>query len=133
MEITPSNALIGISLIGGIAHLMVYMNGLWSNPFWITAIGIVLIPLIIKKQRILKKKNRFRIANSKKKAKIEQNDLLVKVKGNCKICGASVDEAGMDFCSQKCSFEDYLNRQSKNSSIEENSKLFTTKQEFTYI
>ena len=133
MEITQSNALIGISLIGGIAHLMVYMNGFWSNPLLITAIGTVLIPLIIKKQMAFKKKNRFRIANSKKKAKIEQNDLFVKVKGNCKICGTSVDEAGMDFCSQKCSFEDYLNRQSKNSLVEENSKLSTTKQEFSYI
>ena len=115
MDLTASDALIGISLLGGVAHMMLYMNGLWNNEFWITAIGVVLIPLLIKKQlRGRKLSSLKKTRYSKSTPQIEKNDLFAKIEGHCKICGKPLDKKIIDFCSQNCNFEYYLNSQSKN-------------------
>jgi len=95
--------------------MMLYMNGLWNNEFWITAIGVVLIPLLIKKQlRGRKLSSLKKTRYSKSTPQIEKNDLFAKIEGHCKICGKSLDKKIIDFCSQNCNFEYYLNSQSKN-------------------
>ena len=134
MEIPTSNALIGISLIGGIAHVMLYMNGFWYDPFWITGIGIVFIPLLIKKRLRGRKISLRKSRKTKKNSQIEQNNLFDKeVKGNCKICGKPLEDWGLDFCSQNCSFEYYLNSQTKVITNEDDSQVFSHRPEFSYL
>ena len=133
MQIPTSNVLIGISLIGGIAHVMLYMNGLWNDPYWITGMGIVFIPLLIKKRVRKKKMSLWKSKKAKEPAPIEQNNLFEKVKGKCKVCGNPLDDWGLDFCSQNCTFEYYLNSQSRTTSEGEESQLFTKRREFSYL
>lgn len=126
LDLTTSDALIGISLIGGIAHMMLYMNGLWNSVFWITAIGVVLIPLLIKKQlRGRRLSSLRRTRKLKVKSKIKKNDLFAKIEGYCKVCEKPLEEKTLDFCSQNCHFEYYLNSQSRNSQKENESELFS--------
>ena len=115
MNLTAYNALTGISLIGGVAHVMLYMNGFWNNVFWITAIGAVFIPLLIKKQlRGRKLSSLKKTKKSKINSENEKNDLFAEIEGHCKVCGNPLDKKMLDFCSQNCNFEYYLNSQSKN-------------------
>ena len=124
--------MVGISFFGGIAHLMLYIDGFWSNTLWVTAIAVVLIPILIKKQLKGRKFSFRRARKSKAKPKIEGNDLFAKVEGNCKICGKALSERGIDFCSQKCSFEFYLNNQSKNTQNEIEPQLFPKRPHFSF-
>ena len=131
LDFTASNALTGISLIGGAAHVMLYMNGFWNNEFWITAIGVVLIPLLIKKQLRGKKLSSLKkTKKSKINSKNEKNDLFAKIEGHCKVCGKPLDKKMLDFCSQNCNFEYYLNSQSKNLQEEIESQPFQKERTF---
>ncbi len=47
-----SNILIGAVLLGGIAHLMIFMNGYWNDVLWMSVVLNVFIPIVI--QRYLK-------------------------------------------------------------------------------
>ena len=133
MDFTASNALIGISLIGGAAHVMLYMNGFWNNEFWITAIGVVLIPLLIKKKLSGRKISSLKKTKTLKiNPKNEMNDLFTKIEGHCKICGKPLDKKMLDFCSQNCNFEFYLNSQSKNIQEEMESQSFSKRTQFSY-
>ena len=49
MDITRSNVLTGIVLLGAIAHLMIYMNGYWNSVFWMTAIMVIAVPIAVQK------------------------------------------------------------------------------------
>ena len=49
MNSQTSNVLKGAVLIGCIAHIMIFMNGYWSDLFWMTAILCVGIPIAIHK------------------------------------------------------------------------------------
>ena len=49
MDVTKSNILTGIVLLGAIAHVMIYMNGYWNSIFWMTGIMVIAIPIAIKK------------------------------------------------------------------------------------
>ena len=131
MNLTASNALAGISLIGGAAHVMLYMDGFWINEFWITAIGVVLIPLLIKKQlRGRKLSSLKKTKKSKINPENEKNDLFAKIEGHCKVCGRPLDKKMLDFCSQNCNFEYYLNSQSKNLLEEIESQPFQKERTF---
>lgn len=48
MNLKTSNFLVGVMLIGSIAHLMLFMNHYWNDIFWMTAILTVCLPLVIK-------------------------------------------------------------------------------------
>jgi len=59
MEFTTPDILKGIMLLGCIAHVMIYYNGLWNDVFWLSALLVVAIPVIIyKKLKISKKTKR---------------------------------------------------------------------------
>ena len=53
-----SNVLIGAVLLGSIAHLMIFMNGYWSDVLWMSAILNVGIPVAIYKYLKMGKKKR---------------------------------------------------------------------------
>ncbi|MDH3619128.1 MAG: hypothetical protein OES14_06360 [Nitrosopumilus sp.] len=58
-SISTSNILGGIILLGSIAHVMIFMNGLWSPVFWVSAMLVVAIPIFIYKYLNLDKKRRL--------------------------------------------------------------------------
>ncbi len=60
MSITKqeSNVLIGAVLLGSIAHLMIFMNGYWSDVLWMSVILNVGIPIAIYKYLKMGKKKR---------------------------------------------------------------------------
>jgi hypothetical protein len=119
-------------LIGGVAHMMLYMNGFWNNEFWITAIGMVLIPLLIKNQLNGRKISSLNKTRNSSNSKNETNDLFAKIEGNCKICGKPLEKKMLDFCSQNCNFEHYLNSQSKNLQKEIEPQPFSKRTQFSY-
>ena len=49
MTLTTPDILKGIILLGGIAHVMIYFNGLWDDVFVMTALLSVGIPIAIYK------------------------------------------------------------------------------------
>ena len=49
MEITKSNVLVAIVLLGSIGHVMIIMNGYWNSVFFLTAIMVIGIPIVIHK------------------------------------------------------------------------------------
>ena len=59
MEFTTPDILKGIVLLGCIAHVMIYYNGLWNDVFWLSALIVVAIPVVIYKNlKFSKKKKR---------------------------------------------------------------------------
>jgi hypothetical protein len=58
MELTTSNILTGVVLLGAIAHVMIFMNGFWNNAFFLSAILVVAIPAVISKYLKTGKKSR---------------------------------------------------------------------------
>ena len=63
MNLTPSQILIGAVLLGGIAHVMVFFNGLWNANLWVTAALTVIIPVVIYKY-MQKPRKRKRVIES---------------------------------------------------------------------
>jgi len=51
-----SDLLIGAVLLGGIAHLMIFINGYWSDVLWMSVILNVVIPITIYKYLKMDKK-----------------------------------------------------------------------------
>ena len=45
----PSNVVIGALLLGGIAHLMIFQNGYWSDILWMSVILNVGVPIAVYK------------------------------------------------------------------------------------
>ncbi|MDX1441201.1 MAG: hypothetical protein R3237_01925 [Nitrosopumilaceae archaeon] len=60
MEITKSNVLVAIVLLGSIAHVMILMNGYWADIFWFSTIMVIGIPILIHKSSRKKKIQRYR-------------------------------------------------------------------------
>jgi hypothetical protein len=58
MELTTPNILTGIALLGAIAHVMIFMNGFWNDVFFLSAILVVSIPVIVSKYLKTGKKSR---------------------------------------------------------------------------
>ena len=56
MEITKSNVLVAIVLLGSIAHVMILMNGYWADFLWLTTIAVIGIPIAIHKSDQKKKR-----------------------------------------------------------------------------
>ena len=44
-----SDLLIGVVFLGGIAHLMIFQNGYWSDVLWLSVVLNVGIPIVIYK------------------------------------------------------------------------------------
>jgi len=53
-----SDLLIGTVLLGGIAHLMILMNGYWDDVLWLSVILTVSVPIVIHKY--LKKDKKYK-------------------------------------------------------------------------
>ena len=111
---TASNILVGISLLGGIAHVMVFMNGYWNDIFWMTSIMIVIPPLVIR-QSVKGKKISLSVFGKNSKKNTKKQTLNPALRGNCKNCGNLLEDRMLSYCSQSCGFEHYLSNQSKNS------------------
>ncbi len=59
MALKTSDILIGSVLLGGIAHLMIFMNGYWNDMLWLSVILNVVVPIGIHKYlKMGKKKTR---------------------------------------------------------------------------
>lgn len=114
MGTKESNILAGISLLGGVAHVMLFMNGYWNDIFWMTSIMIVIIPLVIRKT-VKGKKISLAIFGKNSKKKTKKQTLHPSLRGNCKNCGNLLEDRMLSYCSQSCGFEHYLSTQSKDS------------------
>ena len=119
MEITTSNALTGISLIGGISHVLIYTNHLWHDAFFMTGILFVVTPLLLRKQLSRKRKVFFK--SKKQPAQIETK--RSSFKGKCKNCGKGMEDISLGFCSQSCIYENYLLSLSKDPVIRNEPKI----------
>ena len=92
--------------------MMLFMNGYWNDVFWMTSIMVVIVPLVIRKG--VKGKKITMLGMKRKSNKKTKNQLLnSSLKANCKICGKSLEDNLLTYCSQSCSFENYLNTQSQ--------------------
>lgn len=60
MELTTSNILTGIVLLGVIAHVMIFMNGFWNDAFFLSVILVVAIPAVVSKYLKTGKKSKRR-------------------------------------------------------------------------
>ena len=60
MNITAPNILIFAMLLGGVAHLMIFQNGYWSEAMWMTSIMSVAIPAILYREMKNPKRRRRR-------------------------------------------------------------------------
>ena len=113
MDTTAPNMLIGISLVGGIAHVLLYMNNFWNDVFLITAVMVVIMPLVIRKavkeKKIVLPKIRRKLESDKNK----NQTLYHTLRGSCKNCGKLMEDNFLTYCSQSCSFEYYLHTQSQ--------------------
>jgi hypothetical protein len=49
LSLQISNILKGVVLLGGIAHVMIFMNGYWNDALWMSVILNVGIPMVIYK------------------------------------------------------------------------------------
>ena len=49
MTLTTPDILKGIVLLGCVAHVMIYFNGLWNDALWMSAMLVVAIPVVIYK------------------------------------------------------------------------------------
>lgn len=49
MKLKTTDIIKGAALLGGIAHVMIYMNGYWNDAMWLSAILSVGVPLVIHK------------------------------------------------------------------------------------
>lgn len=117
MDIVAPNLLIGISLVGGIAHVLLYMNNFWNDVFLVSALMIVIIPLVfrnaMKDKKIILPKTSKKLESDKNKIQTLHHTVL----GNCKNCGKLMEDNLLTYCSQGCSFEYYLHTQSKNHQL----------------
>jgi len=59
LDLKTSNLLTGAVLLGGVAHVMIFMNGYWNDVLWLSVILTVGVPVAIHKYlKIGKKKKR---------------------------------------------------------------------------
>ena len=58
MSLNLSNILMGAVLLGGISHVMIFMNGYWNDALWLTVILTVGTPIIVYKYLNLGKKKK---------------------------------------------------------------------------
>jgi len=64
MMLTTPDILKGIVLLGAIAHVMIYFNGLWHDIFVMSALLSVGIPIVIYKFLLKGKKKQSRRSSS---------------------------------------------------------------------
>ena len=103
---------------------MVYTNGLWQDAFFMTGIMFIAVPLLLRKQ--LGKKRKLFFRSRKQPSQIENK--ITAMKGKCKNCGKAMESVSLGFCSQSCTFENYLLSQSKDPVIHNQPEIVETLQ-----
>ena len=49
LHLKKSDFLVGVVLLGCIAHVMIFMNGYWNDMLWMSVIITVGVPVVISK------------------------------------------------------------------------------------
>jgi len=66
MSLKISDLLKGVILLGGVAHVMIFMNGYWNDALWMSVILNVGIPIVIYKYLKIGNKKKITIRSPPK-------------------------------------------------------------------